>query len=211
MIRRERGAEQRWNKIFHDCGSAKPQYDDWLDKYQALLDASTTTPIIDLGCGYGNDTLYLTERGYPVIACDYAQEALRRLRSFIPEPQTRQFNLLDGLPFPDAAARIIIADLSLHYFAWDDTKGIVTEIARVLTSGGHLLAGVNSVNDVQYGAGQGIMFEANYYDIGGKFKRFFDEDQLLQLFDGWEVVVMRESEMRRYDKPKVVWEIAVKK
>jgi hypothetical protein len=50
----------------------------------------------------------------------------------------------------------MIADLSLHYFSWDETKKIVNEIKRVLKEDGFLLVRVNSVNDTNYGAGKGI-------------------------------------------------------
>ncbi|WP_127531645.1 methyltransferase domain-containing protein [Paenibacillus kobensis] len=35
-----------------------------LDAYETFLAGAKKDAIIDLGCGYGGDTLYLTERGY---------------------------------------------------------------------------------------------------------------------------------------------------
>ncbi|MDA8241732.1 MAG: hypothetical protein M0Z67_15375 [Nitrospiraceae bacterium] len=55
-----------WDEVFIRCGGQKPGYDLWLEKYDGALKDSKDTPIIDLGCGYGNDTLFLHERGYKV-------------------------------------------------------------------------------------------------------------------------------------------------
>ena len=106
-----------WNKVFLNYGNKKPIYDDWLDKYKDILENSRNLPIIDLGCGFGNDTLYLHERGFRVISCDYAEEALNRLQYFIEKPETKCFDMVQGLPFENEYASVIIADLSLHYFA----------------------------------------------------------------------------------------------
>jgi SAM-dependent methyltransferase len=200
----------QWNQMFLNCGTEKPKYDDWLDKYHSYLDQSKEIPVINLGCGFGNDTCYLSERGYPVISCDYSIEALKRLKFFIEKPETRIFNMAEGLPFDNNTAGVVIADLSLHYFSGRDTGKIINEIFRVLLPEGYLLCRVNSVKDILHGAGQGIKIEDNFYDIQGKLKRFFDKEQLVKFFQDWDILMMKEYEMDRYKDPKMVWEIAVK-
>ncbi|HYH05311.1 MAG TPA: class I SAM-dependent methyltransferase, partial [Bacillota bacterium] len=111
-----------WDQIFKDYGTQKPRYDNWLEKYHDYFEARKDLPVIDLGCGFGNDTLYLTERGYRVISCDYSVEALQRLKYFIANPETRHFDMTEGLPFDEGSSNVVIADLSLHYFAWHDTQ-----------------------------------------------------------------------------------------
>ncbi|WP_094606727.1 hypothetical protein SPSIL_011480 [Sporomusa silvacetica DSM 10669] len=185
-------------------------YDMWLDKYTDILQKSHDTPIIDLGCGFGNDTLYLCERGYKVISCDFSDEALKRLESFINEPVTKLFDMTTGLPFDTQSTAIIIADLSLHYFSWLTTQKILTEIKRILKRNGSLLARVNSVKDINHGAGQGTVIEENYYYLDGKCKRFFEKRQLDELFADWEVIHIDEYEMDRYKSSKILWEIAAK-
>lgn len=199
-----------WNELFMNYGSKRPKMDDWLDKLQHILRLSDQVPIIDLGCGFGNDTLYLIKKGFKVISCDYSREALKRLSYFIPYPDTRLFNMLDGLPFPDASAKVIIADLSLHYFSSVDTERIIKDISRVLVDGGYLICRLNSINDVEFGAGQGVEIEENYYDIVGKYKRFFDENHIQRFFSGWDIEYMKECIMDRYPKLKRVWEITMK-
>ena len=202
--------KQNWEEVYASCGEERPNVDGWLDQFSDLLETSKDVPIIDLGCGFGNDTLYLCERGYAVISCDYAIEALDRLKHFILRPDVRCFDMRGGLPFHNDSARVIIADLSLHYFSEADTRAIIADIGRVLASGGHLVARVNSPRDTGYGAGQGVMIEPHYYDIGGNRKRFFDREQIEYFFGNWEIVHAEERVMERYQKPKHVWEIAVR-
>lgn len=200
-----------WNEQYMASGNKSVIYDLWLDKYESILQASKDTPIIDLGCGLGNDTLYLYERHYKVISCDYSEEALKKLELFIENPITKLFNMKDGLPFESESAKVVIADLSLHYFSWSETKKIVNEIKRVLKENGFLLLRVNSVKDTNYGAGKGIIIEKNYYNIDGHLKRFFDREQLVKLFIDWKVKYSKEHEMNRYTNSKILWEMAVQK
>lgn len=46
-----------WNQLYESRNNQKPVYDLWLDKYAAILSTSNSIPIIDLGCGSGNNTL----------------------------------------------------------------------------------------------------------------------------------------------------------
>lgn len=199
----------KWDKTFKDFPIRKPRYDDWLDKHKEILTFSEKTPIIDLGCGFGGNTLYLFERGYDVISCDFSEEALKRLKKYIPYATARKFNMLSGLPFKDDSKKVIIADLSIHYFLWEDTKKIIKDLKRILVKEGVLLCRVNSINDINYGAGQGIKIEENYFNINGRYKRFFDEKSLKCLFKDWEILYLGEDTMKRYVHEKILWEVVV--
>lgn len=203
--------KEHWNNVYRKYAPERPKYDLWLDKYSDVLELSKGSRIIDLGCGGGNDSLYLSERGYKVISCDISKSAIETVKEFVPGVETKCMNMLEGLPFDDASTKIIVADLSLHYFYWKDTIGIVNEIKRVLIPNGYLLCRLNSTNDVNYGAGQGNLVEENYYDVKGKMKRFFDREQIERLFNGWRFRYINEYQMDRYKLPKILWEVAVSK
>jgi SAM-dependent methyltransferase len=202
---------ERWNRIFEEYGTKRPIYDNWLDKYGGVFDAHKDAPVIDLGCGSGNNTLYLYEKGYQVISCDFAEAALQRLSHFISNPVTRLFDLRSRFPFEDCAAKIVVADLCLHYFSEADTMGILAEIRRILTEDGWLFARFNSVKDIHYGAGEGTAIESFYYEKNGSRKRFFDEASLRAFFAEWKIKTLHECEVTRYEEPKVVWELAAQK
>jgi SAM-dependent methyltransferase len=182
-----------------------------LEKYAGILKESRDVPIVDLGCGYGNDTLYLHERGYQVVSCDLSMEALNRLSHFVDKPVIRNFDMLTGLPFDTGSARIIIADLSLHYFSWADTRRIINDIERVLSNGCYLLCRVNSTRDTHHGTGEGLQLEEDYYEIKGRKKRFFSQDRLKELFINWHISYMGEYSLIRFGKEKMLWEVAARK
>ncbi|MBO9609691.1 MAG: class I SAM-dependent methyltransferase [Paenibacillaceae bacterium] len=204
----KRSEADHWNEAFSERKLGKPQGDFWLEKYGQRLAAAQEGPIIDLGCGSGCDSLFLTERGYRVIACDFSSKALAIIHHYISGAETIQFDMTGGLPFPDRSAKAIVADLSLHYFHWDVTVSIVNEIARVVGTGGLLLARLNSTRDVHYGAGQGSELEPHYYEQDGRRKRFFDRADVKRLFDGWTIDALMETDMHRYSKQKICWELA---
>lgn len=202
--------EDYWNETHKKYSTGKPVYDNWLDKYASIL-KKIKTPILDLGCGSGNDTLYLTEKGFSVIACDYSDIALEQVNQNIKNVKTIKLDISLPLPFEDNAFDLIIADLSLHYFDEQTTKNIMKEIKRILKPNGNLLARVNSISDLNYGASQGQRLEENYYFVDGYNKRFFSENDAEKFFSIVGKTDIKETEMLRYTKPKKVIEINVQK
>lgn len=135
--------------------SSVPVYDLWLDEYKNILQENKDNEILDLGCGIGADTLYLLERGYNVLSCDFSVEALKSIENNIPNSKTLYLDMMKKFPIADKKYSLIIADLSLHYFNNETIIHIMKEIKRILKDGGVLLARVASVNDFNFGAGQG--------------------------------------------------------
>ena len=201
--------QREWNETYRTNINENPTYDCWLEKYAQLFTESKNALTIDLGCGYGNDTIYLQRKGFKTVSCDYAEEALRRLRHLAGVTDPVCFDMLDGLPIVSDTFKIVVANLSLHYFSWSDTERLVEEIRRVLLEGGYLLCRVNSINDVGNGAGQGNPIEDNYFEINGKHKRFFNEKQLKRLFRSWKIQHCSENSIIRFGKSKIFWEVVV--
>lgn len=213
--------------IDSDCGYVKmwnnwskkrnglPVYDDWLDNYNEVLDSNKNSEILDLGCGIGADTLYLIEKGYNVLSCDFSTEALNNIKNSIPKSKTMYLDMIDNFPFKDESFSLIIADLSLHYFDNETTIHIMKEIRRILKKNGILLSRVASVNDFNFGAGIGEKLENNFYFEGDYTKRFFDQEDINKYFgiigtlESFETSMIRNEE--EYSKPKVLYQIKAKK
>ena len=110
-----------WDNIHSKYERNEIKLDDWLDKFETIID-SCSTPILDLGCGSGNDTLYLINKNKQVISCDQSSNAINNIKKNFPEVyDTKCFNMLDGMPFDNNSFELIIADLCLHYFKEKDT------------------------------------------------------------------------------------------
>lgn len=197
-----------WNKEHKKWINNEIKIDDWLDKYQDII-INIKSKILDLGCGLGNDSLYLKRLNKEVIAVDYSKEALDFVSKNIPGIETLELDISNKLPFNDNEFELIIADLSLHYFSSDTTIKIMKEIKRILKDGGILLARVNSINDINFGSNQGIKLENNYYFVNGYNKRFFDFNDIFYYFEIIGKVDSKETKMDRYSKIKEVYEIKV--
>lgn len=204
-------SKQFWNNIYKTKEDKKPIYDLWLNKYIDILDKSKKSPIIDLGCGNGGDTLYLREKGCKVISCDYSEEALKAVNKFISEVKTIQMDISKASPFDNESAELIIADLSLHYFNNETTKNVINEIKRVLKSSGYLIGRVNSINDLNYGAGNGEEVEKNFYLTAEGYKRFFSEEDIHYYFQDFQIEVCVETSVMKYGNEKKAFEFAVRK
>ena len=201
-----KNSELYWNKIHTNYDRDNIKFDDWLDRFDSII-ANCKSPVLDLGCGSGNDTLYFIEKGKKVIACDQSRNAINNIQKNFPEVvDARCFNMLDGFAFADDSFGIVCADLCLHYFTETDTRMILNELHRILIPEGHLFVRVNSVKDVNHGAGQGIEVEHHLYRTDdGMFKRFFDEQDVKRLFADFDILFCEEQKMLRYSAEKIVF------
>ena len=87
---------------------------------------------------------------------------------------------------------------------------ILEEIKRVLKPSGLLLFRVNSVRDVNHGAGEGKEIEPHLYETSdGRYKRFFDQSDIERFFAEWEKFYVHEETMGRYEKEKILWRCAM--
>lgn len=188
----------------------KSTYDGWLDKYIKCF--SKKDFIVELGCGRAYCSKYLLEKGYSnIVACDFSEEVLKIVNKECPNLGTKLFDISEGLPFEDNSISVLVADLCLHYFNYKTTKYILDEIYRVLKNGGYLVARVNSVNDKNHLLENANELEKHFYYDGKIYKRFFDKDDFEELFKKFHVYNLEEENMDRYEKPKVLWEICLKK
>lgn len=226
----EEEKEKRWDTIHHRIYSREDirnQYDGWLEHNKIVLNKlrKCNTPILDLGCGIGIDTLHLVECGYKVIACDFSSVAIEKIKENIPEAKTLCFNMKNGIPFGNEVFDFVIANKSIHYFSEQETRKLILELHRIIKPGGLFVFVVNSTNDSNFGAGQGKLLEENFYEVRGTTKRFFDKKSLEMFFnnENWEFVCMNERaieddriktvQLQTDEKivKKVTWTCVVKK
>ena len=201
-----------WNRIHKKYDREDIKYDDWLDSFLDIIE-KCETPILDLGCGSGNNTLYLINHNKRVIACDLSENAITSIKKNFPEiVDAKYFNMLDGIPYQDNSFDIVIADLSLHYFKKEDTIRLIADLKRILKQDGHIILRVNSINDINHGAGQGLEVEKHLYETDdGRLKRFFDEDDIRSFFKDFNIEYLNEEVMTRYKLEKRLYKVCVRK
>jgi SAM-dependent methyltransferase len=187
--------------------------DIWLKRWLPLLTARCQgTPVLEIGCGHGDDTATLADAGLQVIAFDLSALSVRIATARVPSAYIEQRDI--RAPFPPAARELggVVASLSLHYFSWDDTVDIVRRIRAVLRPGGVLLCRLNSTEDRNFGAAGYEQIEPDYFLVKGEPKRFFDEKSAMALFaEGWNMLSAEHLVTRKYVKSKALWEVIVER
>jgi SAM-dependent methyltransferase len=93
--------------------------------------------VLDVGCGEGRFAALLARTGARVVGVDVAPEPLRRARNAHPRLQLELMGGEASLPFEDCSFDAVWAGEVIEHVA--DTQGWLSELRRVLRSGGALL------------------------------------------------------------------------
>ena len=149
--------------------------------------------VLDAGCGYGRNLVYLLREGCEVFAVDadaagveHVRQLSASLETGLPE-ENFKVGLLDRIPFTDVLADVVICNSVLH-FSRDERhfRAILGELWRVLKPGGMLFC--------RLGSRIGMDFErigANIFRVGGGSAWFLvDEEMLLALTEEMNAVLV---------------------
>ncbi len=102
-----------------------------------LAHVSAGTRVLDVGCGEGHFAAALARAEAEVVGIDVAAEPLRRARLRHPQLDLRQVQAEGAWPLQDASFDAVWAGEVIEHVA--DTAGWLSELRRVLRSGGELL------------------------------------------------------------------------
>ena len=176
----------------------------WLDKWSDDLNGKN---VLELGCGPADDTRKIAELSSSVVACDLSPPS-----QIEGAKQVLVVDHSEELPFKPCTFDVVIASLCLHYFSWNTTQKIVSELSRVLTPKGVIVVRVNSNNDENYGAKGHTEIESGLYMVKGQQKRFFSKADVELLFKSeWKLTTIEEKSIDRYERPKQILEFSAQK
>ena len=187
--------------------------DPWLDRWLPLIrERSAGHPVLELGCGTGRDTATLVRAGHRVVALDLSLAAIALAKLRAPNAKFHRQDLRRPFPIGEGGTEVVIASLSLHYFPWPETVGLVERIRRSLRPNGLLLCRLNSTKDRNFGAVGHERIAENFYRVRAAPKRFFDLESIRNLFAaGWNTLSVQESVIDRYLQAKTAWEIVLER
>jgi SAM-dependent methyltransferase len=149
--------------------------------------------VLDAGCGYGRNLVYLLRHGFEVFACDADRAGVEHVKALSASLGTGlpaanfQVALLEQMPFPDGFADVVLCNSVLH-FAHHEAhfRAMLQELWRSVKPGGMLFC--------RLGSRIGMDFERL---PGGKFlmpdgSEWFlvDEEMLLDLTDELDAVLV---------------------
>jgi SAM-dependent methyltransferase len=121
-----------------DIGAPQPAMAELLNKYPP------TGPILDLGCGSGDLSIYLAGLGYQVTGIDFVEKAVSNARekaATLPPEAVRllNFQVADAMK-PSVLQRqfgAVVDSGFFHLFDPEQCDRLVEEVSRCLLPGGH--------------------------------------------------------------------------
>ena len=113
--------------------------------------------ILDAGCGFGRNLIYLLREGFEVFGADSDPRALKATRrlaaSIAPKLPADNFRLesVEAMSFPDAVADVVISSAVLHFASSDDHfRAMLHGAWRVLKPGGILFCRLASSIGIEH-------------------------------------------------------------
>lgn len=107
----------------------------------ALLPVLEDKIVLSLGCGPGEDSNYLKNKGAKTsIGIDLSSELLSNAREAYPECEFKEMNM-EELQFDDSTFDFVYSSLAIHYI--EDWSQTFREVFRVLKPGSHFLFSCN--------------------------------------------------------------------
>ncbi|MGA7156423.1 MAG: class I SAM-dependent methyltransferase [Acidobacteriaceae bacterium] len=139
--------------------------------------------VLDAGCGYGRNLVYLLRQGSEIFAVDASPEGVAHVRALAAElapqlpPTNFRVGLIEQMDFPDDFADVVLCNSVLHFARSEQHfLAMVSELWRVLKPGGMLFCRLGS-------------------RIGMDFERV--RDQIYRIGDGSEWFLVDEAVLLR--------------
>lgn len=124
--------------------------------------------VLDLGCGSGWLSIFMTKYGFEVTGIDIAKPAIELGKVWASEDNVN-VNFLIGdvlnLPFKEGSFDAVVCNSTLEHFRLDQAEKIFERISKVLVDKGYLFGCFDEV-----GTGKG-----EYYELGDSTHVYIDE------------------------------------
>jgi len=149
--------------------------------------------VLDAGCGYGRNLVYLMREGVEVFGLDLDAHGIEHVRQLSASMETGlaaenfQVGPIERMPFADGFADVVICSAVLH-FARDDEQfhAMLAELWRVVRPGGMLFCRLGSRIGMDFEPVRGRVFTVG----DGSEWYLVDEDMLMDLTEEMDAVLV---------------------
>jgi SAM-dependent methyltransferase len=145
---------------------------------ELLVERGVEQMVLDLGCGYGRDSVLLAQYDLEILPLDASEVAIELLQKRVSgTPLVTMVNpvwndILDDLPVSDDFFSAAYSWNFLNQdFSEENIDFIMEEVYRTLLPGGFLMLGIRSTHDPLYGMGEEI--EPHVFRFEGRDRRFW--------------------------------------
>lgn len=122
-----------WAVAFSGEHEKKPKDRELLDRFAQEI--GDRKPVWDFGCGPGNTTKYLKDRGIEISGLDLSDKMLEQAKAAHPQIHFRKGNIL-ALAFEDETIAGVVALYAIIHFTEEQVETAFREVFRVLRPGG---------------------------------------------------------------------------
>ncbi len=183
-----------WHQAWNMCTKPYTKMPDleYLPWIPERLHAAAASRVLDLGCGSGWLSVYLSREGFKVTGIDVADHALELGRQWAAmEDLQIQFDAgdLGDLPYPDGSFDAVVANSIIEHLPLSLALIAMAKLKTVLAPGGTFVGCFDKV-----GTGPGEYYKLDdgtqvYTDKSrkGMMLRYFADDELKEIFNGWTI------------------------
>ncbi|KAA1251816.1 class I SAM-dependent methyltransferase [Mycobacterium simiae] len=155
-----------------------------------LFKAAGAKRILELAAGHGRDALFFARQGFTVLAIDFSDVAIERIRR-VAETQSLAGQLLtivhdlrEPVPLESEAVDAVFAHMALCMaLSTKEIHALVSEVRRVIRPGGTFVYTVRHTGDAHHGAGNA--HGDDVFEHGGFVVHFFSRQLVDALTEGW--------------------------
>ncbi|MEO9320890.1 MAG: class I SAM-dependent methyltransferase [Nitrososphaera sp.] len=152
--------------------------------------------VLELGAGHGRDSVFFASNGINVTALDYSSVGVSIISRLATENRlplvAKVFDVNMPLPFEDGSFDAVYSNMVFNMrFSIEQLHSIFAEIRRVLKRRGFNFFSVRNINDKSFA--KGVKVEEGIYDINGFQIRFFTEQLIQDLTEGFEIFWINEE------------------
>ncbi len=143
------------------------------EKFLSLLPPHAS--ILDVGCGAGVKTRYITQKGFKVTGIDFSEKMIEIARRESPDIP---FEVLDMYELEKHTVKYdgVFAQASLLHIRKERIQEVVSQLRNILVPGGLLYIAVKGIRED--GVQEDVKKE---YDYGYEYERFFSYYSLSEL------------------------------
>jgi SAM-dependent methyltransferase len=186
------------NKVWGEKPSPLAVYTCNVLKENSQFKNASDMFILDLGCGYGRDAVYLAQNlPCHILGLDNSEKAIEIAREYIPKTLVNRIELLcfDFTHVSDKYDIILVANL-YHVLPPDERAKLRETLKRCLKNDGLVFLNTLSIHDPQhYGKGAAVENEKNAY-IDEIYLHFNSRADLEKDFDFLNINALFERDYR---------------
>jgi len=182
-----------WNQILLRKEYHPENPDKIVVNLTSILEKRRAERVLDLGCGAGRHIIYLAERGFETYGADISETGLKltkkRLESRRLEAEVIKCDMR-SIPYTRSSFDAVICVQTIYHQKLKGIQETISEIHRILKTGGLLLANFHSKRSSKYGEGVEVeedTFMQENDPEKGVLHHFVDENELRELLRNFRV------------------------